>query len=138
MNEEDVVRYWEHMAEQWDPSDGERVIFDSLLSIAGNNPHLLRGVIEAAARAIGRRFCTHGETTPEPLHDVKKLKLRVEAAKKHPGLCGVHHAGYIGGINYQDVLDRMPEGGGPVTTKKMRNQVRGRTGNIYLSPAALL
>lgn len=73
MNEEDVIRYWEEMAEQWDPDNGERLIFDSLESIVGNTPHLLRGAIEAAARAIGRRFCPHGETAPEPLQNIKKL-----------------------------------------------------------------
>ncbi|CAM9868416.1 unnamed protein product, partial [Pylaiella littoralis] len=42
------------------------------------------------------------------------------AAQQHPGLCGVHHTEYIGGVSYTAAVGRTAED--PVSTKNLRNQ----------------
>lgn len=124
MNEEDVVSFWEAQAEEWDQEGNSSVISDALAAIARESPHLLRGATEAAARAVARRFCTHG-AAPQPLPDIRSVGERKTAAQQHPGLCGVHHAQYIGGVSYDTIVERAA--GAPISTKNLRNQASMKT-----------
>ncbi|CAN0439626.1 unnamed protein product [Pylaiella littoralis] len=119
MNEEDVAQYWEAQAEEWDEKENGSNIANALQTIAADSDHLLRGATTAAALAVARRFCTH-ETPPPPLPKMTNLGKRRAAAKQHPGLCGVHHAQFIGNISYDAVVERAR--GVLITTKTLRNQ----------------
>ena len=124
MNEGDIVLFWEAQAQTWDEENNRRVVSDTLGAIAAETPDVLRQATEAAARAVGRRFCPHGATPPLSLPDISDVKERRAAAQQHPGLCGVHHAQYIGGVRYDAIVERV--GGGAISTKNLRNQVRNR------------
>ncbi|CAN0429040.1 unnamed protein product [Pylaiella littoralis] len=119
MNGEDVGQYWEAQAEEWDEKDNGRNIANALQTIAADSDHLLLGATTAAALAVARRFCTH-ETSPPPLPKMTNLGERRAAAKQHPGLCGAHHAQFIGNTACDAVVERAR--GGLITTKNLRNQ----------------
>ena len=78
---------------------------------------------QAARDIIAVVYCEHGDIMVPPLPDFSIKKDAQEAAKTHPGLCGVHHAKFIAGVKTADVLER---GQGP-SAVKFRNQVQGNS-----------
>lgn len=121
MDEGQVIAYWEATASEYDATDNPHVISEALLSIAAATPELYRGAMEAAAKAVGLRFCPHGNKIPGPLPEIKDVKDRQAAARAHAGLCGRHHAHHIAHIDL-DAADARA-GGEATTSKNLRNQV---------------
>lgn len=89
--------------------------------IAGQAPERFREALQAAAAAVGARYCRHGNTPPGPLPDIGNLAERQAAAQQHAGLCGKYHAEHIANIDVATVEERAA--GAEITTKRMRNQV---------------
>lgn len=75
---------------------------------------------EQACKAVAFPCCNH-TSCPPGLTGSGTLKQRKEEAAAHPGLCGVHHAEFIAGVKFADVLERAGSGG-VVTSKGFRNQ----------------
>lgn len=123
MDEQDVAGYWQHEARSYDPVENPLHIWEILLLIAEQTPGLFCGAVQAAATAIGTRFCTHA-TVPGPLPDIGPLSERRTAAQQHAGLCGRYHAEYVANIDLAAIEERT--GGAQISTKNMRNQVTCR------------
>lgn len=121
MDEGQVTAYWEAVALEYDAQANPGVVAEALLAIADATPDLYRGAVEAAAKAVGRRYCTHGNADPQPLPDISDLTARRTAAQEHAGLCGHHHAQHIACIDLCAADERAR--GAATTTKNLRNQV---------------
>ena len=121
MDPEDIAQFWEAKAAEWDPVNAPLVVWDELVLIADTTPQLLPEATSAAARAVGKRFCCHGDNEPQPLPDIRDLAARRTAAQQHPGLCGYHHSRWIGDVDFSKAAER--SSGGQVTAKRLRNQV---------------
>ncbi|CAM9266275.1 unnamed protein product [Pylaiella littoralis] len=65
---------------------------------------LSRALAFEIASKVGLHLCQHAEE-PTPLEDMSVAKKKV-AAKNHPGLCGVYHAGIIAAVKTQDVHEK--------------------------------
>lgn len=121
MDEGEVIAYWEATALEYNASADPHVVAKALLSIAAATPDLYRGAMEAAAKAVGRRFYPLGDAVPGPLPDIKAIKIRQAAVREHAGLCGHHHAHHIAHTDLSAADERA--GGEATTTKNLRNQV---------------
>ena len=98
----------------------DRVIYDQCIAVAEAHPTYVRKYVEDAARAVARRFCSHGDEPPRVL-DGNTTKTRLDSLKRgHSGLCGVHQADVIAAVDPDLVRQRH----GAFNTKKHRNQVR--------------
>ena len=84
----------------------------------GDNKQAPRAFAFKIASKIGAEFCQHN-SAPEPLADMS-AELRKQAAARHLGLCGHHHAWVIAAVKTQDVEAKW----GSTTDNKCRNQVR--------------
>ena len=117
---DDVTEFWQRHAEAFCPQNNPHNVWEELLLTAAQAPERFREALQAAAMAVGARFCCHGTTPPGPLPNISKLAERQAAAEQHAGLCGKYHAEYISNIDLATVEQRAA---GVVTTKRMRNQV---------------
>lgn len=115
------MEYWQHEAAAYHPEDNPHNIWDALVTIAEQTPDRFREALEAAAAAVGTRFCTHAHA-PGPLPDISSLVERQVAAQQHAGLCGKYHAEHIANIDVAAMEERA--GGSEIKTKKARNQVQ--------------
>lgn len=118
---DDVAAFWQHHAEAFCPQSNPLNVWEELLLIAGQTPERFREALQAAAAAVGERYCCHGSTPPGPLPDISKLAERQAAAQQHAGLCGKYHAEHIANIVVAMVEERAA--GAEISTKRMRNQV---------------
>lgn len=118
---DDERAFWRHHAEAFCPQGNPLNVWDELLLIAAQTPERFREAVQAAATAVGARYCDHGDSPPGPLPDIRKLAERQAAAQQHAGLCGKFHAEHIANIDVAKVEERAA--GTEITTKRMRNQV---------------
>ncbi|CAN0503591.1 unnamed protein product, partial [Ectocarpus sp. 8 AP-2014] len=81
----------------------------------------VREFVFDAAVAVGTASCNHDEP-PGPLPTGLTRDQRAQAAKEHPGLCGVYHAAAIAGVSYADVAATAERRGVGVTFNVFRNQ----------------
>ncbi|CAB1113595.1 unnamed protein product [Ectocarpus sp. CCAP 1310/34] len=116
---DDVAAFWQHHAEGFCPQGNPLHVWQELLLIAARTPVRFREALQAAAVAVGARYCNH-DTPPGPLPDISKLPERQAAAQQHAGLCGKYHAEHIANIDVTMVEERVA--GAEITTKRMRNQ----------------
>ncbi|CAB1109277.1 unnamed protein product [Ectocarpus sp. CCAP 1310/34] len=91
---DDVASFWQHHAEGFCPQGNPLNVWEGLLLIAAQTPERFREALQAAAVAVGARYCNH-DTPPCPLPDISKLPERQAAAQQYAGLCGKYHAEYI-------------------------------------------
>ncbi|CAB1108534.1 unnamed protein product [Ectocarpus sp. CCAP 1310/34] len=116
---DDVAAFWQHHAEGFCPQGNPLHVWQELLLIAARTPVRFREALQAAAVAVGARYCNH-DTPPGPLPDISKLPERQAAVQQHAGLCGKYHAEHIANIDVTMVEERAA--GAEITTKRMRNQ----------------
>lgn len=83
--------------------------------------------------AVGAGSCLHDDP-PRALPRGLTRDQGVEAAKEHPGLCGV----YLAGISYDDVVATAERRSASVTFNVFRNQVRAVVLLLDMSTAGLL
>ena len=83
---DDVHAFWQHHAEAFCPEGSPLHVWDELLLIAAQTPERFREAMEAAASAVGARYCNHGCTPPGRLPDISDLAERQAAAQRHAGL----------------------------------------------------
>ncbi|CAB1096551.1 unnamed protein product [Ectocarpus sp. CCAP 1310/34] len=117
---DDVAAFWQHHAEGFCPQGNPLKVWEELLLIAAQTPDRFREALQAAAVAVGARYCNH-DTPPGPLPDIRKLPERQAAVQQHAGLCGKYHAEHIANIGVTMVEERAA--GAEITTKRIRNQV---------------
>lgn len=115
---------------------GQRdAISSQLKEVAWHFPDRTREFADIAARAVAECYCTH-DGAPSPLPAFSERSEAQQAAKGHPGLCGVHHASTIAGVSVQEVLVRDHQ----ATANKLRNQVRyadERYHSTYVVPSSI-
>lgn len=116
----DIAEYWQHKAAAYDPEDNPYNVWEALLLIAEDTPANFREALQAAAAAVGARFCNHAHA-PSPLADIRNLVERQVAAQQHAGLCGKYHAQHIANIDLAVIEERAR--GVEISTKRVRNQV---------------
>ena len=77
----------------------DRVIYGQCIAVAEAHPTHVAKYLEDTARAVARRFCSHGDEPPRVL-DRNTTKTRLESLKRgHSGLCGVHQADVITAVD---------------------------------------
>ncbi|CAB1119304.1 unnamed protein product [Ectocarpus sp. CCAP 1310/34] len=69
---DDVAAFWQHHAEGSCPQGNPLNVWEELLLIAAQTPERFREALQAAAVAVGARYCNH-DTPPGPLPDISKL-----------------------------------------------------------------
>ncbi|CAB1107382.1 unnamed protein product [Ectocarpus sp. CCAP 1310/34] len=116
---DDVAAFWQHHAEGFCPQGNPLHVWQELLLAAARRPERFREALQAAAVAVGARYCNH-DSPPGPLPDISELPERQAAARQHAGLCGKYHSEHIANIDVTMVEERAA--GTEITTKRMRNQ----------------
>ncbi|CAM9126949.1 unnamed protein product [Hapterophycus canaliculatus] len=101
---------------------GEFAVHEQLAVVARDHPSRTREFCRQVCAQVGALFCDHGEDPPQPLPRIRDRRERVEAARAHPGTCGVHQAGIIAGVEMEDIEKTASRRGQRPSWKTFRNQ----------------